>query len=135
MPDKTAVYHVSCHCQTHILRLTLPHEGLFSNNSVCDCSHCLKRRVVWAQAPAGSMQVIKGVGKDGVCLQEYTFGTKAFAHQVSLVYLCNNSNISRQVHTLLIGDLLALVLRQMRDAHAWWAVQARRRKLHVQCKN
>ena len=86
MTDQTAIYHLACHCQTHILQLTLPLEGLFSDNSVCDCSHCLKRRIIWGEAPKGSIKVIKGVGTDGVELQEYRFGTKSFAHQVSPRY-------------------------------------------------
>lgn len=35
------------------------------------------------------MKVIKGVGRDGIELQEYRFGTKSFAHQVSL--RCNDT--------------------------------------------
>jgi hypothetical protein len=85
MNDKTAVYHIACHCQTHVLQLTLPTEDLFSDNGVCDCSHCLKRRIVWGPAPKGSLKVLKGVGTNGVNLQSYIFGEKAYAHQVSLL--------------------------------------------------
>jgi len=55
-----------------MLQLTLPTESLFNDtfdNSVCDCSHCLKRRIVWNQALKGSLKVIKGVGMNGVILQ------------------------------------------------------------------
>lgn len=86
MTDQTAIYHLACHCQTHILQLTLPLQGLFSDNGVCDCSHCLKRRIIWGKAPKGSIKVIKGVGMDGIELQEYRFGAKSFAHQVSPRY-------------------------------------------------
>lgn len=82
MADQTAVYHLACHCQTHILRLTLPLDGLFSNNGVCDCSYCLKRRIIWGRAPENSIEIVKGVGLNGVELQEYRYGAKSFAHQV-----------------------------------------------------
>ncbi|KAK4686959.1 hypothetical protein P7C73_g3163, partial [Tremellales sp. Uapishka_1] len=76
------VVHLACHCQAHVLRLTLPSEPEpFTNNGVCDCSHCIKRKVVWGSAPPGSrFEIIRGVGKDGVELQEYRFGSKSFAH-------------------------------------------------------
>jgi len=86
MANQPAVYHIACHCQTHVLQLTLPKEGSFSHEfttGVCDCSHCLKRRIVWGRAPKGSLKVIKGVGTNGVELQEYVFGKKAYEHQVS----------------------------------------------------
>jgi len=83
MADQTATYYLACHCQAHILQLTLPLDDLFSDNGVCDCSHCLKRRIVWGKAPKGSLKVMKGVGSDDIKLQEYRFGTKSFAHQVS----------------------------------------------------
>lgn len=82
MAEQTAVYHLACHCQTHILRLTLLLDGLFSNNGVCDCSYCLKRRIIWGLAPENSIEILKGVGLDGVELQEYRYGAKSFAHQV-----------------------------------------------------
>ena len=86
MTNQTAVYHLACHCQTHILQLTLPTVDLFNDtfgNGVCDCSHCLKRRIVWGQAPKNSLKVIKGVGMNGVNLQTYVFGKGAYTHQVS----------------------------------------------------
>lgn len=78
-------YHISCHCQAHILKYTVPEgeEPGFKGNGVCDCSHCFKRRTVWVFAPKGSLEVVKGV--DG--LQEYRFGSKKSGHQVSHVSL------------------------------------------------
>jgi hypothetical protein len=81
MTKQTAIYHLSCHCQTHVLQLTLPREGLFSDFSACDCSHCLKRRIISGEAPKGSLKIIRGVGTNGVELQEYRTGTKTFGHQ------------------------------------------------------
>lgn len=87
MADQTATYHLACHCQTHILQLSLPREGLFRHTTVCDCSHCLKRRIVWDETPMGSIKVIKGFGKDSVELQQYSFGSKTFPHHVRSPFL------------------------------------------------
>jgi hypothetical protein len=68
----TKSYILSCHCQKNIVELTLPlpipapdHGTPFTDNGVCDCSHCLKRRVVWFFAPPGSVKVLKGGAADG----------------------------------------------------------------------
>lgn len=79
----TKTYHISCHCQSHILAYTADPETAFAGNGVCDCSHCLKRRTVWIFAPSGTLEVIKGVGKDGDELKGYMFGAKQSEHQVS----------------------------------------------------
>lgn len=80
---KAKTYHISCHCQSHILAWTTDAESAFTGNGVCDCSHCLKRRIVWIFALKGTLEVVKGVGKDGVDLKGYTFGPKQVEHQVS----------------------------------------------------
>ncbi|KAK8849369.1 hypothetical protein IAR55_004701 [Kwoniella newhampshirensis] len=86
-PTPTAIYHIACHCQDNVLKLTLPINPetgaplAFDEGGVCDCSHCLKRRIVWAFAPKGSMTIVRGMGKDGAApTQEYRFGAKSFSH-------------------------------------------------------
>jgi len=81
MPE-TTTYHLACHCQSHVIRIDLPKDAPFDSPGVCDCSHCLKRRIVWVQAPAGSMTVIRGVDQDGSPLKEYQMGSKSVSHQV-----------------------------------------------------
>lgn len=81
-------YHIACHCQSHVIRYTVPTEEAFNNNGVCDCSHCLKRRTVWVMAPKGSLEVVKGVngsGEGAKKLTGYSFGAKKSEHQVSIV--------------------------------------------------
>jgi hypothetical protein len=83
MASPANVYHLTCHCQAHVLRLTLPEGAKFDDNGVCDCSHCLKRRIVWYSAPAGSLEIVRGCGKDGTEeLNEYRFGAKNAGHKV-----------------------------------------------------
>ena len=73
------VFHLACHCQANILRITFPESVKpFEKNDVCDCSFCLKRRIIWAFAPEGSGKVLKGMDK----LQTYQFGNKTLYHQV-----------------------------------------------------
>lgn len=79
-------YHVACHCQSHVLRYTVPADEAFTDNGVCDCSHCLKRRAVWILAPSGALEVVRGVngtGEGGKKLSGYSFGAKQSVHQVS----------------------------------------------------
>jgi len=81
MTSSPKVLHLACHCQTHVLRLTDPS---FEDVGVCDCSHCLKRRIVWGGAKQGTLEVVRGVAKDGAeDLTEYRFGNKNAGHQVS----------------------------------------------------
>jgi hypothetical protein len=75
-----APLHLACHCQAHVLRLTLPAPP--TGGDVCDCSHCLKRRTVWFCAPANSIEVVRGFGDD---LAEYRFGSKSFPHKVCIL--------------------------------------------------
>ena len=76
------IYHLSCHCQDHVLRLTLPSDkSVFEGIGVCDCSYCVKKRIVWGVAPPGSLTVVRGFGTDGKDLQGYEFGGKNCAHQ------------------------------------------------------
>ncbi|WWD19979.1 hypothetical protein CI109_104452 [Kwoniella shandongensis] len=78
-------YHISCHCQAHVLRLDIPNDtdtpSPFDQGGVCDCSHCLKNRIVWGFAPPGTVSIVRGLGKDGAAnLQEYRFGSKSYGH-------------------------------------------------------
>jgi hypothetical protein len=75
----TKQYILSCHCQSHIYLLNLPHGVLQEKGVVCDCSFCLKRRVVWAFVPGKSMVLHKG----GDGLEDYKFGSKTANHKVS----------------------------------------------------
>ena len=75
----SSTYHLACHCQTHVLRLTLPPDQTLDTMGVCDCSHCLKRRIVWAMIPGKYVEVVRGVDEG---LLEYRFGKKAGCHQV-----------------------------------------------------
>ena len=85
MSLSSKTYHIACHCQEHVLTLTLPSEFDFTDNGVCDCSHCLKRRIVWGVAPKGTLEVVRGVGKDGAAeLAEYRFGEKNARHKVGM---------------------------------------------------
>ena len=82
------VFHISCHCQKHILQLIAPAKDPFPEGGVCDCSHCLKRRIIWGFAPGNDVSIVRGVGKDGSeDLEEYRFGSKGTGHQVSLKLL------------------------------------------------
>ena len=81
--SEATTYHLACHCQAHVIRLDLPKDKPFGDPGVCDCSHCLKRRIIWATAPSGSMTIVRGSGKDGVETKEYHMGENSFRHQVS----------------------------------------------------
>ncbi|ORX35141.1 hypothetical protein BD324DRAFT_634032 [Kockovaella imperatae] len=71
-------FHLSCHCQSNILRITYPADTEpFNKNQVCDCSYCLKKRIVWSIAPAGSVKVLRGFDK----LRDYQFGGKNMHHR------------------------------------------------------
>jgi hypothetical protein len=82
--SETATYHLACHCQAHVIRLDLPKDNPFDKAEVCDCSLCLKRRIVWMSVRGGSMSILRGVGKDGVKTKVYQMGSKTYHHQVSL---------------------------------------------------
>jgi hypothetical protein len=75
----TKQYILACHCQSQIYLLNLPHGVLEEKGVVCDCSFCLKRRVVWAFVPGKSMVL----HKDGEGLEDYKFGSKTANHKVS----------------------------------------------------
>lgn len=78
-------YILSCHCQTHIYLLNLPAGELEKEGVVCNCSWCLKRRIIWAFVPHDSLTLHRGAGKDGSEeLTEYRFGLKVVAHKVGL---------------------------------------------------
>ena len=86
MPIDTKTYRLSCHCQENVFELSLPlpspslgHGTPFDDNGVCDCSHCVKRRVVWYFVPRTAVKVIRG-GESH--LKEYRFGAKRDAHKV-----------------------------------------------------
>ena len=78
MPDEH--FHLACHCQSNILRVTYP-EGTkpFAKNQACDCSFCVKRRIIWSIVPGGRTKVLKGFTD----LVDYQFGGKGLYHKVS----------------------------------------------------
>jgi hypothetical protein len=84
LKSDTKTYHLSCHCQTHVVALDLTTDKPFPENGVCNCSHCFKRRIVFATAPEGSARIVKGFGKDGADeLGVYKFGTMQYGQYVS----------------------------------------------------
>lgn len=76
-------YILSCHCQTHVYILSLPIGELERGAEVCDCSWCLKRRLVWGFYSPDSLVLHRGAGKNGAPeIAEYWFGAKKSAHKV-----------------------------------------------------
>lgn len=99
------IYTLACHCQTHVYRLTLPVNQLEKEGAVCDCSWCLKRRIIWAFVPRDSLMHHRGAGVDGTQeLNEYRFATKTATHKVCLTNSPARTMADR-----------ALVLWEMRD--------------------
>lgn len=77
-------YTLSCHCQTHAYRLTLSKSKIEEEGIVCDCSFCLKKRIVWAFVPQDSLVLTRGAGSEGSeDLTKYRFATKTAEHLVS----------------------------------------------------